>query len=126
MSLDPHFASSAYGLIAIAEMGLLALSVSVFAAALGPPLDDARCAILGKLLLGLLMLWAYLDFMQLLIVWQSDLPNEAPWYIVRSTRRMGHRGRVGGGGAISCCRSSPCCRRGCNVRRAVSPASPHC
>ena len=37
MSLDPHFASSAYGLIAIAEMGLLALSVSVFAAAVGPP-----------------------------------------------------------------------------------------
>jgi hypothetical protein len=89
MSLDPHFASSAYGLIAIAEMGLLALSVSVFAATLGPPLDEETLGVLGKLLLGLLVLWAYLDFMQVLIVWQSDLPNEASWYLIRSTGGWG-------------------------------------
>ena len=125
MSLDPHFASSVYGLIAIAEMGLLALSVSVFAAVLGPPPDDGTLRSLGKLLLGLLMLWAYLDFMQLLIVWQSDLPNEAPWYIVRSTGAWGIVAAVVAG-SISCCRSSLCCRRGCAARRARSPASPHC
>jgi hypothetical protein len=84
MSLEPLFASSAYGLIAIAEMGLLALSVSMFAAVVGPPPDGGTLRSLGQLLLGLLILWAYLDFMQVLIVWQSDLPNEAPWYIVRS------------------------------------------
>lgn len=89
MSLDPRFASSAYGLIAIAEMGLLALSVSVFAVVVGPPLDVGTMRVLSKLLLGLLVLWAYLDFMQVLIVWQSDLPNEAPWYIVRSTGGWG-------------------------------------
>ena len=44
MSLDPHFASSAYGLIAIAEMGLLALSVSIFAAVIGEPPDDGTLA----------------------------------------------------------------------------------
>jgi hypothetical protein len=37
----------------------------------------------------LLVLWAYLDFMQLLIIWQSDLPHEAPWYIARSERGWG-------------------------------------
>ncbi len=84
MSLDPLFASSIYGLIAIAEMGLLALSVSIFAAVIGEPPDDTTLRNLGRLLLALLILWAYLDFMQVLIVWQSDLPNEAPWYIVRS------------------------------------------
>ena len=89
MSLDPQFASSAYGLIAIAEMGLLALSVSLFAAVLGTPLDGSTLRSLGKLLRGLLVLWAYLDFMQLLIVWQSDLPSEAPWYIVRLTGGWG-------------------------------------
>ena len=89
MSLDPRFASSVYGLIAIAEMGLLALSVSIFAVVLGAPLDNTTLRSLGKLLLGLLILWAYLDFMQFLIVWQSDLPNEAPWYIVRSTGGWG-------------------------------------
>ena len=89
MSLDPRFASSAYGLIAIAEMGLLALSVSVFAAVLVPRPDEATLQVLSKLLLGLLVLWAYLDFMQVLIVWQSDLPNEAPWYLIRSTGGWG-------------------------------------
>ena len=89
MSLDPRFASSVYGLIAIAEMGLLALSVSLFAAVVGPPPDGDTLRSLGRLLLGLLVLWAYLDFMQLLIVWQSDLPNEAPWYIVRLTGGWG-------------------------------------
>jgi len=89
MSLDPHFASSVYGLITITEMGLLALSVSMFAAALGPPPDDSTLRSLSKLLMGLLILWAYMDFMQLLIVWQSDLPNEAPWYIIRSTGGWG-------------------------------------
>ena len=39
---------------------------------------------LGKLLLALVVLWIYLDFMQLLIVWQSDLASEAPWYLIRS------------------------------------------
>jgi hypothetical protein len=85
MSLDPHFVSSVYGLIEIAEMGLLALSVSIFAAVIGVPPDAGTLRSLGRLLLALLILWAYLDFVQLLIVWQSDLPNEAPWYISRST-----------------------------------------
>ena len=39
---------------------------------------------LGKLLLALVVLWIYLDFMQLLIVWQSDLAAEAPWYLARA------------------------------------------
>ena len=70
-------------------MGLLALSVSVFAAAVGLPPDEGTMRSLGRLLLGLLVLWAYLDFMQVLIVWQSDLAAEAPWYIARSTGGWG-------------------------------------
>lgn len=89
MSLDPHFASSVYGLVTIVEMGLLALAVSMFAAAIGAPPDSGTLQGLGNLLMGLLVLWAYLDFVQLLIVWQSDLPNEAPWYIARSAGGWG-------------------------------------
>jgi hypothetical protein len=89
MSLDPRFVSSVYGLIQISEMGLLALSVSVFAAAVGLPPDEGTMHSLGRLLLGLVVLWAYLDFMQVLIVWQSDLAAEAPWYIARSTGGWG-------------------------------------
>jgi hypothetical protein len=89
MSLDPRFVSSVYGLIQISEMGLLALSISVFAAAVGSPPSEGTRQSLGRLLLGLLVLWAYLDFMQVLIVWQSDLAAEAPWYIARSTGGWG-------------------------------------
>ena len=80
MSLDPRFVSSIYGMLAAAGMTLLALSIAVLLTARAP---DAR-EDLGKLLLALVVLWIYLDFMQLLIVWQSDLAAEAPWYLVRA------------------------------------------
>lgn len=38
---------------------------------------------LGKLLLALVMLWAYLNFAQLLITWSANLPDEIVWYIKR-------------------------------------------
>jgi hypothetical protein len=89
MSLDPHFVSSAYGLIIIAEMGLFALSVSVFATAVAQPLDEDTLHNFGRLLLALVILWAYLDFMQLLIIWQSDLPEGAAWYSIRARGEWG-------------------------------------
>jgi hypothetical protein len=88
-SLDPHFASSSYGMIAGAESGLLALSVCVLAAALDPRISPDALDDVGRLLLGLLVLWAYLDFMQLLIVWNSNLPNEAFWYVARASHGWG-------------------------------------
>ena len=89
MSLDPHFSSSDYGMMAAAEAGLLALSVCVLLATTGPPLPSDGLNDLGRLLQGLLVLWAYLDFVQLLIVWQGDLPHEAPWYIERASHGWG-------------------------------------
>jgi hypothetical protein len=89
MSLDPHFVSSNYGMIAAAEAGLLALLICVLAAALDARFPRDALDDLGRLLLGLLVLWAYLDFIQFLIVWQSDLPREAAWYIARSSQWWG-------------------------------------
>jgi hypothetical protein len=83
LSMDPHFRSSIYGMLVCAEGVLLALSIAVLGVTLGAGTDDIED--LGKLLLGLLLLWAYLDFMQMLIIWQSDLPDEAGWYIRRTT-----------------------------------------
>ncbi|QGM96778.1 hypothetical protein [Methylocystis parvus] len=88
MSLDPRFASSVFGLLRMAEMALFALSAAILAASkrgiAGAPLRQN-----GRLLLALAILWAYLDFMQLLIVWQSNLPNEAAWYGPRLTGGWG-------------------------------------
>jgi hypothetical protein len=89
MALDPHFASSVYGMVEIAAMGLFALSVSILAAALALPPARDYLQELGRLTLGIVVLWAYLDFVQLLIVWQSNLPHEAPWYLIRLTGGWG-------------------------------------
>jgi hypothetical protein len=83
LSMEPHFKSSVYGLLVGAEGVLLALSVAVSGAALAQPTDRGAMQDLGRLMLGLLVFWAYLDFMQLLIIWQSDLPHEADWYVRR-------------------------------------------
>jgi hypothetical protein len=82
MSLDPHFVSSSYGMLTAAGMTLLALSAAVLLTA-SEAAPDVR-EDFGKLLLALVVLWIYLDFMQLLIVWQSDLADEAPWYVEHS------------------------------------------
>jgi hypothetical protein len=82
MSLDPHYNSSVYGMLIGTSDTLLALSLSLLLAALA---GGARGEWndLGRLLLGLAVLWAYLDFVQLLIVWQSNLTEDAPWYVPR-------------------------------------------
>jgi len=89
MSLDPHFVSSAYGMMAAAEAGLLALAISVLAAACDAGVPEDALGDLGRLLQGLLVLFVYLDFMQFLIIWQSDLPHEAAWYVARSAGLWG-------------------------------------
>ena len=38
---------------------------------------------LGKLLLALVMLWAYFAFSQFLIIWSGNLPEEIRWYLPR-------------------------------------------
>ncbi len=86
LSLEPRFASSVFGLIEIVAMGLLALSVAIFAAMIFGTIDAKALSELSRLTLALTILWAYLDFMQLLIVWQSDLPSEAAWYGPRLSR----------------------------------------
>jgi len=88
MSLDPAFRSSVYGLLTGCQFVLFALSIATLLAALAKPASE-DVEDLGKLLLGLVVLWAYLDFVQLLIIWQSNLPYEAKWYAPRLTGEWG-------------------------------------
>ena len=81
LSLDPQVTSSVYGMLTGAGMALLALAVAVLLS-LATTQAETR-GDLGRLLLALAILWIYLDFMQLLIFWQSDLASEAPWYLAR-------------------------------------------
>lgn len=90
MSLQPHWTSAVYGAGWLAGHGVAGLAFAIAAAAwlgarepLSTILAPSRLHDLGNLLLGFVLLWAYLAFSQLLIIWSGNLPEEASWYVVR-------------------------------------------
>ncbi len=88
VSLEPRFNSTAFGMVIAAEWALFALSIATLLTALDP-LGGTGIETLGKLLLGVLILWGYLAFVQFLIVWNSDLAADAPWYVHRAEHGWG-------------------------------------
>jgi hypothetical protein len=91
LSLEPKWFSTIYGMLFITGQGLVALAAVILLLALLHP-EKAGALIahpkpihdLGNLLLAFLMLWAYLAFMQFLIVWMGNIKEEIPWYLHRS------------------------------------------
>jgi hypothetical protein len=49
---------------------------------------------LGSFLLAFVMLWAYLEFSQFLIIWGGNLSDEIPWYLRRMEGVWGHVGML--------------------------------
>lgn len=86
LSLE-DFNSNIWGMLRASSAGLVALSVATLVAA--PFASRDALADLAKLLLALVVLWTYLDFMQLLIVWQSNLATDSGWYVHRTTQFWG-------------------------------------
>ena len=91
MSLDPHWASTIYGMLYMAGEALSALSLMIVLLLIlskYPPfaeiLDPVHFHDLGKLLLAFVMLWAYFAYSQFLIIWAGNLPDEIPWYLGRT------------------------------------------
>jgi hypothetical protein len=90
MTLEPHWYSTVYGFMLIIGGGITTLSVMIIAVVLMAQYEPYHHALtkkhlhdLGKLLLAFTMLWAYLNFSQLLITWSGNLPEEIIWYIKR-------------------------------------------
>ncbi|MBZ9733471.1 hypothetical protein LB534_02445 [Mesorhizobium sp. CA18] len=92
LSLEPEFTSTIYALCeASAEVvGAFAVAVLVLAARRavevmpGGEEDVALSEDLANMLLGFVLAWIYLMFMQWVVVWGGDLPDEIRWYVVRS------------------------------------------
>ncbi len=89
-SLADHWFSTIWGFLFVAGQGLMAMCFVILMMAIlsrRKPLSDAlrpsHFHDLGKLLLMFLMLWAYFQFSQLVIVWSGNLSTEIPWYIPR-------------------------------------------
>jgi len=99
MSLEPEWFSTIYGFIFVASWSLGALAFVIAAMAklskeepLAHIVKQLHFQDLGKLLLALVMLWAYFAFSQYLIIWSGNLPEETTWYVARKN---------GGWGAIA-------------------------
>ncbi|HYY98213.1 MAG TPA: hypothetical protein VE642_06455, partial [Pyrinomonadaceae bacterium] len=90
MSLEPHWFSTMYGLILMAGWGLAALAFMIMVASFlsrHEPMAEAYNSVhfhdWGKLLLALVMLYAYFAFSQFLIIWAGNLPEEISFYLRR-------------------------------------------
>ncbi len=90
MSLDVTWASTIYGFMIAAGQALTAMSIAVAMLVMmgkyGPLnhlITKRHLHDLGKLMLALVMLWAYLSFSQYLIIYSGNLPQEVSWYVKR-------------------------------------------
>jgi hypothetical protein len=92
MSLNPHWFSTIFGFIFMGSQGLAALAFTIAVAVLlsrYEPMSHVYRADhfhdLGKLLLAFVMLWAYFNFSQYLIIYSGNLVEEIPYYVTRTT-----------------------------------------
>lgn len=91
MSLDPEWYSTMFGFLFVASWALSAMAFVIATMSLlanrDPMIEIVRASHfhdLGKLLLALVMLWAYFAFSQYLIIWSGNLPEETTWYLHRT------------------------------------------
>jgi Ni/Fe-hydrogenase subunit HybB-like protein len=87
MSISPHWASTIYGFLFVAGQLISAVSlmiaVTVLLAKTAPMaglIQERHISDLGKFLLTFVMLFAYFDFSQLLIIWSGNQPEEITFY----------------------------------------------
>ena len=90
MSINPHWYSTLFGFIFIGGQGLSALAftivVSTYLVRFAPMaglLKPSHFHDLGKLSLAFVMLWAYFNFSQYMLVFAANIVEEIPYFIAR-------------------------------------------
>jgi hypothetical protein len=90
MSLQARWISTIYGLIFIAGAALAAFSLAVVVEQIlgkrkpmSEYLTPTEVHDHGKFMLAFVMVWAYFNFSQWLIIWAGNLPEEIPWFMRR-------------------------------------------
>ena len=91
MSINPHWYSTLYGFIFLGGQGLSALAFTIVASTFlsrRPPMDQilkpSHFHDLGKLTLAFVMIWAYFNFSQYLLIYAANLIEEIPYFTVRT------------------------------------------
>jgi hypothetical protein len=86
MSLEPTFWSSVFMMTVGAGWFNTGLSVILLIIALSGAASGSRrdhMADLAAILLATTIFWAYVEFVQFLIIWEENLKDEIPWYLIR-------------------------------------------
>ena len=96
MSLNPHWFSTIFGFLFMGGQGLSALAFTIVVATVLWRRDPMHHVFnaghfhdLGKLMLAFVMLWAYFNFSQYLIIYSGNLVEEIPYYIARTSHGWG-------------------------------------
>ena len=99
LSLDAHWFSTIWGLLFVAGWGLscfcFVIAVMAFLSDKAPMdrvVGRRHFHDLGKLVLALVMVWAYFNFSQFLIIWSGNLPEETGWLLTRMKGGWGYIG----------------------------------
>jgi hypothetical protein len=85
LSLEPTFWSSVFPMIAGASWFNTGLALVLLVAAVAHPALERRdhLADMAAILFATTIFWAYVEFVQFLIIWEENLKSEIPWYLVR-------------------------------------------
>jgi len=86
LSLEPKFWSSIFPYAQTASWFNTGFAIVVLmVAAFGWPSDERRAHMtdLAQILLATTIFWAYVEFIQFLIIWEENLKTEIPWYLTR-------------------------------------------
>lgn len=90
MSLEPEWYSTVYPSMVATGSLLAAFAVVILTLLFLAPRSDLALLVtpqlrndLGSLLLAFLMLWAYQQFSQYLLIWSGNLQEEVTWYLRR-------------------------------------------
>lgn len=90
MSLNPDFYSTMFGFIFMNYLGLAGLAFTILIAAylrnhepMNALFRPSHFHDYGKLTLAFVMMWAYFQFSQYLLVYAANLTDEIPWVITR-------------------------------------------
>lgn len=92
MSLNPHWFSTLFGFLMLGGQGLAALAFTIIVAAflfqrapMSGLLKPQHFHDLGKLTFAFVMLWAYFNFSQYLLIFAANLAEEIPYMVARTS-----------------------------------------
>ena len=96
MSLEPLWYSTMFGVYRFAGLfaaGLSAITIAVVVlrkrGALGDAINEHHLHDLGKLLFAFSTFWMYIWFSQYMLIWYSNISEEATWFVPRTARGWG-------------------------------------